>query len=134
MSKTVKSVKNSLKFKANVKSGLLSVKVGVKRYVLPVQVRMLSNSSHIFLSFSASSELYKLKDKQLVAMKPEEDASDAYTSLNPGRKRTSRRRSSGAELPAALAEALKKVPAGYKLGYGADGEVKLVKKRVRRKK
>lgn len=131
--KTVKSVKNSLKFKASPKAGLLSVRVGVKKYVLPVSARILSNGEYIFLSFTASSELYKVKNKQLVAMKPEEDAANAFTALNPTRKRASRRRSAAAELPAALQEALKKVPSGYKLGYDASGTPRLVKKRVGRK-
>lgn len=55
MSKTVQSVKNSLKFKAQVKSGLLSVRVGVKKYVVPVGVRMIANGDYMFLSFPATS-------------------------------------------------------------------------------
>lgn len=134
MSKTVKSVKNSLKFKANVKEGLLSVRVGAKKYVLPVAARILSNGEYIFLSFTASSELYRVKNKLLTAMKPMDDATEAFAALNPGRRRGGRKRAAGIELPSALADALKKVPAGYKLGYDAQGQPRLVKKRVRRKK
>lgn len=134
MSKSVKSVKNSLKFKANVKPGLLSVRVGTKKYVLPVPVRILNDGDFIFLSFSASSEMYRIKNKQLSAMKADEDASDAYAVLNPGRKKASRKRSAAVELPAALADALKRVPVGFKLGYDASGQPRLVKRRERRKK
>src|SRR5688500_3924368 len=133
MAKTVKSVKNSLKFKAQPKAGILSVRVGVKKYAVPVEARIISGSDSIFLSFPSTSELYRVSNKVLTALGPAEDAADAYTALNPS-KRRGRRRSLGAALPSALAEALKAVPAGYKLGYGPDGVPRLVKKRKRMKK
>jgi hypothetical protein len=133
MSRNVKNVKNSLKFKAQVKDGLLTVRVGVKKYVLPVEARILSSDNYIFLSFPASSELYEIKDKKLVPMSAGADAAAAYSALNPGRKRRARR-SSGASLPKDVAEALSKVPSGYKIGYDASGQPRLVKKRTRRSK
>ena len=133
MAKTVKSVKNSLKFKAQPKAGILSVRVGVKKYAVPVEARIISGSDYIFLSFPATSELYSVKNKSLTALGPAEDATDAYAALNPS-KRRGRKRSAGAALPAALAEAMKGIPAGYKLGYGPDGAPRLVKKRKRMKK
>ncbi len=132
MSKSVRAVKNSLKFKANVKEGILSVRVGVKKYVLPVSARILSNGDFLFLSFTASSELYKIKDKKLAAMGANDDATNAYTQLNPGRKR--RRRASAVEMPSVLADALKKLPSGYRLGYDTSGQPRLVKTRVRAKR
>lgn len=132
--KSVKSVKNSLKFKAQVKPGILTVRVGVKKYVLPVEGRILTSDSHLFLSFPASSELYEIKDKKLSPMAATADASAAYAALNPGRKRRSRKSATAATLPADLAAALTKIPAGYKLGYDASGKPRLVKKRTRRTK
>ena len=134
MSRSVKNVKNSLKFKAQVKEGLLTVRVGVKKYVLPVEGRILSGPDHLFLSFPASSELYEIKGKELVPMSGNADASAAFNSLNPGRKRRGRRAGSEASMPSELADALSKIPAGYKLGYDASGKPRLVKKRMRRSK
>jgi hypothetical protein len=131
--KSVQSVKNSLKFKAQEKEGVLSVRVGVKKFNVPVKARMLSSGEFLFLSFPASSELYRVDKKSLGAMNKEEDASKAYESLNPGRK-ARRRRTAGAELTDALTEALKGIPEGYKLGYAADGSPKLVRTRKRGKK
>lgn len=133
MKKTVQSVKNSLKFKAQPKGGILSVKIGVKKYSVPVEARMLSNGQFVFLSFPASSELYRIENKSMQAMNSEEDASEAFASLSPTRRRGRRR--SAVEFPEALASALKKsVPSGYKLGYNADGSYKLVRTRKRSKK
>ena len=134
MSRSVKNVKNSLKFKAQVKPGLLTVRVGVKKYVVPVEARMLSGQDHLFLSFPASSELYEIKNKQLAAMAPTADASAAFNSLNPGRRKRGRRASAEAAMSTELAEALSKIPAGYKLGYDASGKPRLVKKRTRKGK
>jgi hypothetical protein len=133
MSRTVKNVKNSLKFKAQVKEGILTVRVGVKKYALPIEARILSSPSHIFLSFPASSELYEIKNKQLSPMNATADASAAFTSLNPGRKRRGRR-TSEASMPKEVADALSKVPAGFKIGYDASGKPRLVRKRMRRSK
>src|SRR5688572_8963357 len=132
MAKTVQSVKNSLKFKAQPKPGILSVRVGVKKYAVPVDARIISSGEYIFLSFPASSELYQVKNKELSAMSSEADAAEAYQALNPGKKRTRRRREQ-VSLPPEIAEALKNIPAGYKLGYGADGVPRLVRKRKRSK-
>jgi len=137
MSKTVKSVKNSLKFKANVKEGILTVRVGVKKYVLPVQARILCEGEYMFLSFPATSELFSIKNrKDLVAMAPTADASDAYTALNPTKRRGAggRRKRANVEIPKALEEALKAIPAGHKLVTDAKGNIRIVKMRKRRAK
>jgi hypothetical protein len=128
---TVQSVKNSLKFKADEKPGILSVRVGVKKYTLPIKARMLSGGNYLFLSFSASSELYKVGPEGLEALPREEDPGDAYAALNPGRRR-GRRRGSNVEMPEELASALKAIPAGMKLGYGPDGTPRLVRTRTRK--
>lgn len=128
--RTVQSVKNSLKFKAQPKAGILSVKVGVKKYQVPVEARMISGEGYMFLSFPAVSELFRIDNKTLKAMASTEDATAAFEKLNPGRRR-GRRRAANVEMPAALVEALKNLPSGFKLGYGADGVPKLVKTRKR---
>jgi len=129
--RTVQSVKNSLKFKATPKSGVLSLKIGVKKYAVPVEARMISGGDFLFLSFPAVSELFRIENKQLNPMDSGADATEAYNVLNPARRR-GRRRSKGVSMPPELEAALKAVPSGYKLGYGTDGQPKLVKTRKRR--
>jgi hypothetical protein len=131
--KSVQSVKNSLKFKAQEKEGVLSVRVGVKKFGVPVKARMLSSGEFLFLSFPASSELYKVDKKNLSAMLKSEDATKAFDSLNPGRK-ARRKRSGGLEMTEELSAALSRIPEGFKLGYSADGIPKLVRSRKRSKK
>lgn len=132
MQKSVQNVKNSLKFKASPKTGILSVKVGVKKFAIPVEARMLSNGDYMFLSFSASSELYTIVGKELKPMPSSSDATEAFQALNPG-KRRGRRRREQVQMPAELEAALKTLPSGYKLGYGPDGAPKLVRARTRKK-
>lgn len=132
--KNVRNVKNSLKFKATPKSGALTVRIGVKKYVLPVEARMLNGEGYLFLSFSALSEIFKIENGELVAMAPETDANEAFAALNPGRKRRGRSKKDAAvELPSELEAALKNIPAGYRLGFAPDGSARLVKTRVRKK-
>lgn len=131
--KTVQSVKNSLKFKATPKSGILSLKIGVKKFSVPVEARMLSNGEYLFLSFASSSELYKVDGKQLMPLDAKADATEVHAALTPKRRRGRRKRET-VEMPAELAAALKSLPAGFKLGYNADGTPKLVKARTRRAK
>jgi hypothetical protein len=135
MNKTVQNVKNSLKFKASPKGGTLSVKVGVKKFVVPIEARLLSDGNYLFLSFPAVSELYQISGKALSAMASSADATEAHSALTPAAtRRRGRRKSASVEIPSALADALKAVPAGYKLGFSADGTPKLVKMRKRRRK
>lgn len=133
MAKTVQNVKNSLKFKASERTGILSVKVGVKKFSVPVSARMLTGGDFLFLSFPASSELYKITSKELEILPKDGDAEAAFEALNPGR-RTTRKRTSKVDMPTELAAALKSIPPGFKLGYSADGVPRLVRTRIRTKK
>ena len=87
MSKTVQNVKNSLKFKAQVKVKAISVRIGVRKYVVPIEARMLSGTEYLFLSFPACSELFRVRGKELAAMGAAEDAANAYAALNPQKRR-----------------------------------------------
>ena len=133
-SKNVQSVKNSLKFKAAEKEGVLSVKVGVKKFTVPVVARMLSNGEYLFLSFPASSELYKVSGKNLTALDKDADATEAHKLLDPGKRKRGGRKGSSTELPEGLATALKGIPAGFKLVYDKTGTPRLVKTRKRKAK
>lgn len=132
--KNVKSLKNSLKFKATPKSGVLTVRVGVKKYVLPIEARMISGDGFLFLSFPSSSEIYEVGQKSLTAMSPDADGEAAGVALTPKKGRGRGKRSRKAvDMPDSLAKALSQVPAGYKLVPG-DGGYRLVRTRVRKKK
>lgn len=135
--KTVKNVKNSLKFKATPKTGLLTVRVGVKKYVLPVEARMIQGGEYMFLSFSASSEIYHISGGKLNAMESGAGAEAAATALATATKKSKRAKRGSrvaAEVPAELEAALKSIPAGHKLAFGADGKPRIVKTRERKKK
>ena len=134
MKRNVKTVKNSLKFKAQPREGILSVRVGVRKYNLPVEARILSDNEFIFLSFPASSELYKVSDKTLSPMDAAADATIAYAALNPAKKRTRRRRVKAVDVPQSVQDALKAIPKGYRLQVDIDGTPRLVRSRVRKKK
>jgi len=131
--KTVKNVKNSLKFKVAPKEGLLTVRLGVKKFTLPVEARLLAGGDYLFLSFPACSDIFEVKDKGLVAMDPEADGSKVADALKPKRRGRRSRKGSGVEMPEALAAALKNVPAGHKLVIGTDGQYRLAKSRKRSK-
>ena len=47
MNKSVQEVKNSLKFKADEKEGLLTIRFGVKKFVVPHKARMMSDGKFI---------------------------------------------------------------------------------------
>ena len=134
MSKTVQSVKNSLKFKAAEKTGVLSVKVGVKKFTLPVAARLLSNGDYLFLSFTASSELYKVSGKGLEKMDKNAEAGDVFAALDPGKQKRGSRKSATTEISPELEAALKNLPAGTKLVFDKSGKPRLVKTRTRRAK
>ena len=132
MNKSVKTVKNSLKFKALPKSGMLSVKVGVRKHTVPIEVRMLAEEPYVFLSFSACSELFLIGEDGLSAMPHDADASEAYEALNPSKSPPRKRVRTASELPTEVKEALKVIPDGFKIGYKSDGTARLVRKRNHR--
>lgn len=134
--KTVKNVKNSLKFKVAPKEGLLTVRLGVKKYTLPIEARLLAGGDYLFLSFPACSDIFQVEDgKTITAMDPNADGEKVSDALKPKRRgRRSRKGGSGVEMPEALAAALRaNVPTGHKLVIGLDGEYRLAKTRKRGK-
>jgi len=135
MAKTVQSVKNSLKFKAKPRSGILSLKIGVKKYSVPVEARMLAGGGYLFLSFPAVSELFTVAAGQLTPLPTDSDASEAHVALSPAPKKRGRKKGSGTvEISDELKAVLRGLPAGTKLVPTADGSYKLVKTRTRKKR
>lgn len=133
MAKTVRNVKNSLKFKAPIKPDIISVRVGTKKFTLPVEARLLASDTCLFLSVPAVSELFVIDNGELVAMDPADDATQAFRMLSPEKKKGPRNKPANS-IPKELESALKSIPAGYKVSYLPDGTPKLVRSRQRRGK
>lgn len=134
MPKSVEKIKSSLKLRTQERTGALTLRMGVKKYVLPFEVRMLSSSEFIFVHIPPSAEIMKLTPGGLEVVSDVNTAEEAAKSFRKGRKRSSGKASKAVELPADVAAALNKIPAGFKIGYSNDGSVKLIKTRKRRKK
>ncbi len=133
--KTVQNVKNSLKFKINPKVGALTVRVGVKKFVLPLEARVMSGGDYLFLSFPSCSEIFEIRDgKKLEMMAGDADGGAVDEALTVKKAGRANRKKGAVEMPEALAAALRAVPAGHKLVLGADGSYRLTKTRNRSKK
>lgn len=132
MAKSLDQVKASLKLKTSAREGVLSLRVGKRKVVLPFEVRMLESDNYVFVHIPPAAEVMKTSDFTIVT-----DAGEATTAANEFKKSRRRKRGankSAAEMPDELKAALEKVPAGFKLTYGPDGIPRLAKKRVRRSK
>jgi hypothetical protein len=132
MGKTVREVKNSLKFRAEERSGIVSVRIGNRRYLLPVAARVLDGEDYIFFSLRAVSSLYKKNGNSLLTLPDTEDGTEAFKQLDPGR--VSRRTKLDPEIQRLERLIQKEVPEGYKISYDKDGSIRLVKRRPRRAK
>ena len=128
---TIQSVKNSLKYAAAEKERMLTVRLGVKKLVIPVRARVIAQGEYLFLSFPASTEIYKIEGKE---MTPVEDAgaAEAREALRTPKKRGGRKKKS-AEMSEEVQRLLAALPAGTRLGYDRQGNPKLVKTRPRKK-
>ncbi len=121
-----------MKLRTERKENLLTFRIGVKKYVLPVEARTLKSDDYLFLHIPPSAEIYKIERDGLKVVTKATEAEEAVKTFRKKRKKSTRTVKK-VEMPDELASALKNIPAGYKLGYDAKGKVKLVKKRVRRK-
>jgi hypothetical protein len=104
----------------------LSLKLGQRKYGVPVEARILRAGDFTFLHIPISAVLLQstadglqLVDDPIIG----EQAVQAFRNLRKQPKK------SAAQLPQEILDALKKIPHGYKLGYTADGSPRLVKKR-----
>lgn len=134
MAKTIEKTKSALKLKAQPKEGALTLRLGVKKIVLPFEVRMLKSDEFLFVHLPPAAGLFQFDGKTLKEVTSDADGEKATASFRKPRKRRGSRTKKSAEMPDALAKALTQVPSGYKLGYDANGAPRLVKTRVRTKK
>lgn len=133
MARDINKVKTGLKLRTNPKEGALSLKLGTKRFNLPYEVRLIQSEEYVFVHVPPSAEIFKIDGKELVLVETNEEAATATASFRKSRKRGRTKGDASVEVPEELETALNKIPKGYKLGYDADGNIRLVKTRVRRK-
>jgi hypothetical protein len=130
----VEKTANSLKLRATPKKNALTVRIGTKKFVLPFEARMLSSDKYVFVHVPSTAMIMKVSGKALEAVTTESDAKEAALSFRKERKRKPARKAvkSGPTLPAEIHAVLGKIPSGYRLEIGRDGEPRLVRTRARR--
>lgn len=133
MARTVQDVAKALKLKAEPKQKALTLKLGTKKVTLPFEVRLLSSSDYVFVHIPPSAGIMKITADGLTEVKKMDEANAAVASFRQKRKRAVRPPAEKVDMPSELATALKKIPTGYKLAYGADGKPRLVRSRNRRR-
>ncbi len=129
---TLTSAKASLKNSAAEKERVLTVRLGVKKLVLPVAAKLAVSGEFLFLSFPATTEIYRMTGKEMAPLTEDADAAAALEALATPRRRGGRRKKS-AEMDPNLQQALASLPSGHRIGYDRDGNPKLIKSRPRRK-
>ncbi|MFM9873304.1 MAG: hypothetical protein ACKVQS_07550 [Fimbriimonadaceae bacterium] len=134
MAKTLDQIKASLKLKTSPKEGVLSMRVGKRKVTLPFEVRMLECDGFVFIHVPPAAEVFKTGEGDFAIVSDVKGAEAAVAEFKKSRRRRRGGSRSAAEMPDELKAALSKVPAGFKLVYGADGVPRLAKTRVRRKK
>lgn len=133
MAKSLEQIKAALKLRAEGKNKQLTLRLGVKKYVLPFEVRLIQRDNHIFVHIPPSAEIFEIKDDGLTMITDATEAVAKNLRRSRKRKATTSTKSAPVEVPAKLAAALAEIPAGYKLGLDRNGNPRLVKTRKRRK-
>ncbi len=131
MAKSLEQIKSSLKLRTTAREGALSLRLGTRKYTLPFEVRLLQSDEFVFVHIPPTAEVMKIVDGKLEMVTDAETGEKAAASFRKSRKGTGRRSSKTSEIPDEIASALSKIPSGFKLGYDADGNPKLIKTRRR---
>ncbi|MBX3097556.1 MAG: hypothetical protein KF812_11890 [Fimbriimonadaceae bacterium] len=134
VAKSVEQIKSSLKLRTEPKANSLTLRIGVKKYVLPFEARMIQNDDMLFVHIPPAAEIFKIAGGKLNVVDSVDGATAAAKALRRprGPKRKSAQKS--VEMSGEVAKALAAIPAGYKIGYDAKGNARLVRMRTRRKK
>ncbi len=133
MARSLDKIKFGLKLRTEAKEGALSLKIGTRKVVLPYEVRLVQSDQFIFVHIPPAAEILKFVDGGVEVVTSDAEGEAAVATFKRGRKKAKTTGRKSVELPDDVAAALAKIPAGYKLSYGADGQPKLVKTRKRRK-
>lgn len=135
MARGINATKQALKLKADEKENSLSLRLGVKKHLLPITPKVLFSEEYVFVHVPSQAEILKVTENGLEVVTSDEEAAKAAASFKKGRgARSARKQSASLPLPGELADALSKVPAGYKLAFGPDGSPRIVRTRTRKKK
>ena len=129
MARSIEKIKFGLKLRTQPKEGALTLRVGTKKYTLPFEARLIQSDEYLFVHIPPAAEIMRVAGGKLEAVTKADEAEKAVQSFRKARKV---RRAKKVEVPDAVKEALRKIPAGFKLGYDADGNMKLVKTRTKR--
>lgn len=132
MAKKAADISRSLKLKAEARSEALSLRVGVKKHKLPFEVRTVVSNDYMFVHIPPAAGILKLEPSGPRLVTSDEEAAAALASFRQKRKRRSKAAPAQAEVPQAVLDALKSIPAGHKLVFDATGSPRLAK--TRRKK
>lgn len=132
MARSVDKIKFGLKLRTVKQQNSLTFRIGVKKYVLPFEARIVKSDDYLFLHVPPAAEIMKITKNGLQIVTKPSEAEEAVKSFRKSRKKIKRPRKQ-VKMPVEVQDALKKIPSGYKLGYDADGNLKLVKKRTRKK-
>ena len=133
MAKSLDKTKFALKLRTSPLTNGLTLRLGVRKYVLPFDVRTIQNDEYVFVHVPPAAELLKFEGKGLKVVTDAKEAEAAAKGLRRTRKKAAGRAKKAVEMPKELEAALKKLPSGMKLGYDADGRPRLVKMRKPRK-
>lgn len=134
MQKSAEQIIRSLKNRAQPASKLISIRLGVRKHVLPFEVRVLKSNDYVFVHIPPTAALMKITKKGLETVGSATEAQAAQQSFRQSRKRTKRttsRAGTGVQVPQNVLDALKKIPSGYKLSYDGKGNVRVFKARRR---
>ena len=133
MPKTLEKIKSGLKLRTQAADGALSLRLGTRKYELPFEARLIKSDEYIFVHIPPGAEILKFEGKEVRIVT---DAAEADKAAAGFRKRRKRSKSAKAptEIPPEIKDLLLKIPAGYKIAYGADGTPKVIKARKRRAK
>lgn len=134
VAKSLDQVKSSLKLRTEPKSNALTLRIGVKKYVLPFEARIIQSDDTLFVHVPPAAEIFKISGGKLVVVDSAEAAAEAAKVLRRPRGPKRRKASKAVEMSPDLAKVLANVPAGYKIGYDANGKPRLVRMRKRRSK
>lgn len=135
MAKSIEKIKSGLKLRTQAKPGSLTLRIGVRKFVLPFETRMLNSEEYVFVHIPPSAEILKISDEGLTVVTNADEAEAAVATFRKGRKKSGGgRRRSAPQMPDELASLLSKLEPGTKIGYDKDGNPKLVKTRKRQPK
>ncbi|MCG9894474.1 MAG: hypothetical protein MH204_03230 [Fimbriimonadaceae bacterium] len=132
MAKSLEKIIHNLKLRADGKPGILTIKLGSKKFSLPFEPRILQSDDYAFIHLVPSAAVFRVTEEGLVEIDSVEEASAASAKFR--KPRSGRpRKNSEVEVPEELKALIEKIPAGHRLVQEADGNVRLVKTRRRRR-